>query len=156
MKHLQTLYTSRIADATLIIMLSVVVVFLSCGRQTKIEIKADQDIIMYDDTLGFYSDRFDDSIYSVSVAKSEKTLLCSNIYDGNVVADSLSAVLIAKAVWYPIYGKDVIDGEQPFVVYQNSKYWLVMGTLPKGYLGGVAEVIIRKSDGKIMQVCHGK
>jgi hypothetical protein len=79
-----------------------------------------------------------------------------NAYDKDIVADSLSAMLIAKAAWYPLYGKEKIEKEKPFQVTEYKKYWKVEGSLPDGHLGGTAHIVIRKSDGKVMIVWHEK
>ena len=99
-----------------------------------------------------------DSIYTFCLTKSDKVIgaLGYDPIEQDIVADSLSAVLIAKAAWYPIYGKERIEKEKPFRVTEYIKYWTVEGSLPEGYEGGTAHIIIRKSDGKIMSVWHEK
>jgi hypothetical protein len=72
------------------------------------------------------------------------------------VPDRATAVSIAKAVWYPIYGKDKIDNEQPFSAKLHDGVWTVEGSLPEGMLGGVAEIDISKDDGKVLRVSHGQ
>ena len=67
-----------------------------------------------------------------------------------------TAVQIAEAVLLPIYGKEQVESERPFVANLNGDIWTVEGSLPDGWLGGVAEVDIRKSDGKIMRLIHGE
>jgi len=70
------------------------------------------------------------------------------------VPDAETAKKIAEAVWIPIYGKKVIDGEKPFKTKLKDGVWTVEGTLPAGDLGGVALVEIAKSDGRILRVTH--
>jgi|ERR1039458_8450937 hypothetical protein len=73
------------------------------------------------------------------------------------VPDEETAKKIAEAIWIPIYGKDVIDGEKPFQAeLWHDTVWVVNGTLPKGYSGGTAYITIRKSDCKISDVYHDK
>lgn len=99
-----------------------------------------------------------DSIYTFCLTKSDKVIgaLGYDPIERDIVADSLSAVLIAKAAWYPIYGKEHIEREKPFRVTEYIKYWTVEGSLPEGYTGGTAHIVIRKSDGKVMSVWHEK
>jgi hypothetical protein len=99
-----------------------------------------------------------DSIHTFCLTKSDKVLGAwgYNPIERDIVTDSLSAVLIAKAAWYPIYGKEHIEREKPFRVTEYIKYWTVEGTLPEGYAGGTAHIVIRKSDGKVMEVWHDK
>ena len=75
---------------------------------------------------------------------------------GGYVPDEATAIAIAKAIWIPIYGKEKIESEAPFVATLKENAWHVQGTLPKGYRGGTAEAVISKRDGKILRVIHGK
>ena len=72
------------------------------------------------------------------------------------VPDETTAITIAKAVWIPIYGKDRIESQAPFVATLVNGAWYIRGTLPEGYLGGTAEAVISKRDGQILRVIHGK
>lgn len=73
-----------------------------------------------------------------------------------MVPDSATAVRIAEAVWLSVYGEEIYT-EQPFhaVLWQDS-LWAVKGSLPKGMLGGVPYVVIRKWDGGVLGVIHTK
>jgi hypothetical protein len=72
------------------------------------------------------------------------------------VPDKATAVAIALAVLTPIYGKENLADEHPFVATLKGNEWTVRGTLPKGYVGGTAWIVIAKSDGKILDVGHGR
>ena len=73
------------------------------------------------------------------------------------VPDAKTAECIAEAVWIPIYGKENIEKERPFHAEVSNGVWTVTGSLPKSYqVGGVAEIEIQQSDGKILRVTHGK
>jgi hypothetical protein len=66
------------------------------------------------------------------------------------------AIQIAEAVLIPIYGEDVLLNRPFKAIYDKSlKSWIVIGTLPEGYLGGVPEIVIRRKDGRIMKITHG-
>lgn len=119
------------------------------------------EIIMVESNFSNDSTAFksfeDDSTYTFCITKSDKVLTWAyNALDKDIVADSLSAVLIAKAAWYPLYGKEHIEREKPFRVTEYIKYWTVEGSLPEGHEGGTAHIVIRKSDGKVMKVWHEK
>ena len=132
------------------------------GTHPKTSIQDKIEIIMANDTCINDTSAFrwleDDSTHTFCVASSDKTILGIgyNAYDKDIVADSLSAMLIAKAAWYPLYGKEKIENEKPFQVTEYKKYWKVEGSLPDGHLGGTAHIVIRKSDGKVMIVWHEK
>jgi hypothetical protein len=73
------------------------------------------------------------------------------------VPDAKTAIRIAVAVWEPIYGEEQIAGEKPYTARLSTNgVWIVEGTLPKGYVGGVAIAEIAKEDGKILRVSHGR
>jgi Na+-translocating ferredoxin:NAD+ oxidoreductase RnfG subunit len=70
--------------------------------------------------------------------------------------DSKSAKKKAEEVWVKTYGKSVKKESSPYEVYfdDTNNVWLVTGTLPKGWLGGVPYILIRKSDGKVLAMWH--
>ena len=72
------------------------------------------------------------------------------------VPDAATAIRIAVTAWEPIYGKKEIASERPFHAELRRGIWYVYGSLPPGYLGGVAEAKIRRSDGKILHIIHGQ
>jgi hypothetical protein len=76
--------------------------------------------------------------------------------EAGYVPDKDTAIRIAVAVWEPIYGKEQIAGEKPYVATLTENVWTVRGSLPEGCVGGVAEIDIRKDDGCILRVTHGK
>jgi len=72
------------------------------------------------------------------------------------VPDADTAVKIAEAVWAPIYGTEAIEGQKPFNARLVGDVWVVEGTLPPDYLGGVVEAEISRKDGCVLWVSHGK
>ena len=77
-------------------------------------------------------------------------------YTKDLVTDKDAAIKIAEAVWLPIYGKEVLDHEKPFKAELEGGIWNIHGFLPEERSGGVAEIEINKTDGKILRVSHGK
>ena len=82
------------------------------------------------------------------------------------VPDSKTAIAIAEAVLIPVYGKEHIEGERPFITALKHDVWTIEGTLycpdARGGVktddcaGGVAIVKISKSDGRILYMLHGE
>jgi hypothetical protein len=70
--------------------------------------------------------------------------------------DAETAIRIALTVWEPLYGKKNIASERPFRVTLRGDIWHVRGSLPPLTAGGVAETDIRRSDGKVLRIMHGK
>lgn len=73
-----------------------------------------------------------------------------------VVPDEATAIRIAEAILFPIYGEDKIISERPFKANLREGVWVVVGTLPSEMHGGVAEVEISKTNGAIMRISHGQ
>ena len=88
-------------------------------------------------------------------------LLASNIFQFawnntnplsvDAVPDEETALKIAKAVLASAYGDNVLSNGPLNVFFDESiQVWYVYGSLPEGYVGGVPEITIQKSDGKIL------
>lgn len=101
---------------------------------------------------------YDPSIYAQGV----NPLLPEPMSKSGVISNADVAVKVAEAVLFPFYGKTKIEEERPYDVFLiNAKYWYITGTLHKNrhdkiQFGGTFEIIIKKSDGQIISVFHGK
>ncbi|MBI3551392.1 MAG: hypothetical protein HY077_02640 [Elusimicrobia bacterium] len=73
---------------------------------------------------------------------------------GGFVPDEATAILIAKAVWYPIYGKQEVEKKSPFHATLAKGVWTMRGSLPAGELGGTAVAEIAKDNARILFVIH--
>ena len=74
-----------------------------------------------------------------------------------VIPDSVTAIKVADVILSEVYGRRVIDGQKPFTAILVDGYWIVYGHLPDNFLfGGVAEIIIRKTNGEVIRISHGK
>ena len=86
---------------------------------------------------------------------------CSSVKNPNInqsddfVPNAETAIKIAEAIWLPIYGDKILKNK-PYQASLKDNIWIVEGTLPKGYRGGVPYIEIRKNDCKILKVTHGK
>lgn len=70
--------------------------------------------------------------------------------------DKAEAIKIAVTEWERIFGKEKIGCEKPYQATLKDGIWYVSGSLPHGSKGGVAEAEIRKKDGQIISIKHGK
>jgi len=73
-----------------------------------------------------------------------------------MVASARTAALMAEAVAEGIWGVQTIRNERPCEVTDTAAHWIVRGSLPEGFEGGVFEVVIQKRDGTIVSVSHGE
>ena len=71
------------------------------------------------------------------------------------VPNKTTAIKIAEAVWFPIYGESIYK-KKPYKVKLENGVWIIEGTLPSASKGGVPYIEIQKIDGKILKVSHGK
>jgi hypothetical protein len=101
----------------------------------------------------------------ICVLISFLTVSCLNLQEGQTqkhnykpeqgyVSDEETAIQIAVAVWIPIYGKGEIESQKPYNAVLMDEIWYVTGSLPEGWLGGVAEAEIAKDDGRILRMSH--
>ena len=70
-------------------------------------------------------------------------------------ATPLAAARAAERMFVMLYGNEVVS-ERPWRVTETNGCYLVAGSLPKGCLGGVAQLKLRKDDGRVWVYCHGK
>lgn len=87
---------------------------------------------------------------------SESVTICRQLIQNDILSDSTVAVQVAEAILIPIYGKQKIEQEKPFSAKSEGKTWVVTGSLPKGWNGGVAQLVLLKSNGRVISLCHGK
>ncbi|GEM_PF-4365842 len=123
------------------------------------------------DCAGVWSPKKDSIAYKmgrISNAKNEtevkfmlsriNDMLCS-VPNNKFTSLKLSkdAILkLAEIYLLEIYGDKVLQ-QKPWIMTDNDDNYIVKGRLPPQFtLGGVAEIEIRKSDGKVVRYSHGK
>ena len=72
------------------------------------------------------------------------------------VPDNATAVQIAQIIFVRVYGEKVLEKKPFAATLKNGTIWIVEGSLDKGIDGGVPHIEIQKSDGKIINLVHGK
>jgi hypothetical protein len=88
-------------------------------------------------------------------AKGNKEIKTANSDGVDYVPNEETAVRVAEAILYPIYGENVYQ-QRPFIAILENEIWVIEGSLPEGMKGGVAYIEIRKKDCKVLKVSHGK
>jgi hypothetical protein len=73
-----------------------------------------------------------------------------------IVPDAQTAIAIAVAVWNPVYGEKEIASEKPYQAVLTNRRWTVTGSVPNGWVGGVATAVIDKRDGRVIKIYHTK
>ncbi len=78
------------------------------------------------------------------------------------VPDEKTAIEVGVAIMTPIFGKEHLQKERPFVATLRGDTWTVHGSLPKArrsgeiVVGGTATIELSKTDGHVLQVWHSK
>ena len=83
----------------------------------------------------------------------------NNVIDNNkiiVIKDSSTAVAIAQPILFGIYGKTNILRQKPYEIYHIDNYWVLIGTLPKGWEGGTFLIIMDDRNCRVLKIIHGK
>ena len=72
--------------------------------------------------------------------------------NGGVVADKETAIRIAEAILFPVYGENAIRGQRPYQVTLNDGKWTVDGTVRLGFVGGSFHVVILQRDARVVEI----
>jgi len=72
--------------------------------------------------------------------------------NGGVVSDKETAIRIAEAILFPVYGENAIRGRRPYQVTLNDGKWTVDGTVPPGFVGGSFHVAILQRDARVVEI----
>ncbi len=73
------------------------------------------------------------------------------------ITNSRDAIKKAEKIWVKLYGESV-KKEKPYRLFYDEKYetWLIQGTLRSNMKGGVANILIENTTGKVLAVWHDK
>ncbi|SRR5579884_1148726 len=74
---------------------------------------------------------------------------------GGLVPDQQTAVRIAEAVLFPIYGEKTIRDQRPYQIKLENGKWTIDGSLPPGMVGGTFHIVILQRDARVLEVGHG-
>lgn len=73
-----------------------------------------------------------------------------------IVKNSNTAIKIAEAILFEIYGKANIEEQKPYEKYLIKNYWVISGTLPERSKGGTFLIIIDARNAQVLKMIHGK
>ena len=66
------------------------------------------------------------------------------------------AIVVIGMIIYK-YGSNQIKNEYPLkITLINNRFWVIEGSLSKGETGGTAIIVIKKDDGQVQYINHGK
>lgn len=74
----------------------------------------------------------------------------------DIISSPEMAYAIADCILSNIYGQSAMDKEKPYhITLLDDRYWVIEGTL-KTPKGGTAHIMIKKRNGQIIEISHGK
>ncbi|WP_281233126.1 YbbC/YhhH family protein [Flavobacterium gelatinilyticum] len=83
----------------------------------------------------------------------EKTINLDNSFCLN---NSQDAIKVAEKEWFKRYGENIYN-KKPFKAeIKNDSIWVITGSLPEDYDGGVPYAEINAKNCKILSITHGK
>ena len=74
---------------------------------------------------------------------------------GGLVPDKETAIKVAEAVLFRLYGEDSIKLQRPYVVKEDDYIWWISGTLPKDAFGSVFKIGISKHTAAVLHLTVG-
>ncbi|MES2560849.1 MAG: NTF2 fold immunity protein [Bacteroidota bacterium] len=86
------------------------------------------------------------------VQGSMKDTLTKPQFKDTLIQNRQTAIEIVEPILNKHYGKSTIQKQKPFTVNQIEGYWMVRGKLKNGGTAGTFLIILRASDGKIMEM----
>jgi hypothetical protein len=113
------------------------------------------------DTLGRY-------IQGRKLAEDELKSALADATEHNVIKDPKFTILdreekaikFAETILFDIYGKNGIERQRPYKIYNIDNYWVISGTFfcPEGFIcfGGTFLIIFNALDCKVIRITHGK
>lgn len=73
-----------------------------------------------------------------------------------IIKEESDAIKIAEVILFSIYSKENIVKQYPYEVYYIDNYWIISGTLPKGWRGGTFLIILDSRNSAVLRITHGK
>jgi len=79
----------------------------------------------------------------------------SREFPEGLVPDQKTAIAIAEAVLFHVYGEKAIREQRPYIVKHIRDKWIIDGAPPpRGMAGGSFHIIISQRDGRILEITH--
>lgn len=81
-----------------------------------------------------------------------------NVVDNKelIIKESNTAIKIAEAILFDIYGTENIEEQKPYEKYLIKDHWVILGTLPERSMGGTFLIIIDAKNAQVLKITHGK
>jgi hypothetical protein len=120
-----------------------ITLFMSCNKKTNTDMIDNENI------------QRADYIMNTELSSSDYSSIEGYFPKEGFVSTAEIAFQIAEPILNSIFGKEHIENEKPFSVNLENNVWIIEGT-SYSRKGGVAYIEIKKSNGEILKVYHGK
>ena len=91
-------------------------------------------------------------LISIVVATAQNI---SREFPHGIVSDQKTAIAIAEAVLFHVYGEKAIRSQRPYIVRHVRGKWIIDGAPPPpGMAGGSFHIVISQRDGRILEITH--
>lgn len=88
----------------------------------------------------------------------DETLLDSTLHNvigaKPILTEKENVIAFAEIILFDIYGKEQIEKQKPYDVFEMDEYWLITGTLDKEKVGGTFLIIIDSRNCEIIRLTH--
>ena len=79
----------------------------------------------------------------------------SREFPNGLVSDQKTAIAIAEAVLFHVYGEKAIRDQRPYIVKHVRDKWIINGAPPpRGMAGGSFHIVISQRDGRVLEITH--
>jgi hypothetical protein len=79
----------------------------------------------------------------------------SREFPNGLVSDKKTAIAIAEAVLFHVYGEKAIRAQRPYIVKHVRDKWIIDGAPPPpGFAGGSFHIVISQRDGRVLEITH--
>ena len=97
-------------------------------------------------------------VAAVAILASIAAATAQNIsreFPEGLVPDKKTAIAIAEAILFHVYGEKTISEQRPYVVKHVRDKWIIDGAPPpRGMAGGSFHIVISQRDGRILEIFH--
>jgi hypothetical protein len=91
-------------------------------------------------------------LISMAVATAQNI---SREFPNGIVSDQKTAIAIAEAVLFHVYGEKAIRSQRPYIVKHVRDKWIIDGAPPPpGMAGGSFHIVISQRDGRVLEITH--
>jgi hypothetical protein len=97
-------------------------------------------------------------VAAVAILASIAAVTAQNIsreFPNGLVSDQKTAITIAEAVLFHVYGEKAIRDQRPYIVKHVRDKWIINGAPPpRGMAGGSFHIVISQRDGRVLEITH--